>query len=285
MTNRCGAIPVYALSGEADGPWAAGFVHIETIAERSSLHGWEIAPHRHHHSLQLLIVQEGVVDILLDGARRQLAGPCHAAIPAGRLHGFRFEPGTHGHVLTFPLEFAGRASGPEDPLRRLFSQGAIGPIGTAAARRILWLAEEMLALARDIPAPGALLPALAESLVRSLPDLSGPAGQRRDDDDRLARFRLLIETHLRESRPVSFYAEALGVTERTLTRLCNRRLGLTPLELINRRRAMEAQRLLRFTNATVTQAATELGFPDPSYFSRFYQRMTGRRPNTERGLS
>jgi len=45
---------------------------------------------------------------------------------------------------------------------------------------------------------------------------------------------------------------------------------------------LEAHRLLRFTNATGTQVATELGFDDPSYFSRFYQRMTGRRPVEER---
>jgi single-stranded-DNA-specific exonuclease len=31
------------------------------------------------------------------------------------------------------------------------------------------------------------------------------------------------------------------------------------------------------------QIAAELGFEDPSYFSRFYLRMTGRRPGEERG--
>jgi AraC family transcriptional activator of pobA len=88
--------------------------------------------------------------------------------------------------------------------------------------------------------------------------------------------------HLREHRGLAFYAAALGCTERTLTRLARARLGASPLALINRRLALEAQRLLRYTNASVAQVAHELGFADPSYFSRFYLRQTGRRPQAER---
>lgn len=54
------------------------------------------------------------------------------------------------------------------------------------------------------------------------------------------------------------------------------------MDLIHRRLALEAHRLLRYTNATATQVAAELGFEDPSYFSRFYQRVTGRRPSQDK---
>jgi AraC family transcriptional activator of pobA len=60
--------------------------------------------------------------------------------------------------------------------------------------------------------------------------------------------------------------------------LCRARLDCSPLDLINRRLTLEAQRLLRYTSASVEQVAQELGFGDPSYFSRFYLRMTGHRP-------
>ena len=50
---------------------------------------------------------------------------------------------------------------------------------------------------------------------------------------------------------------------------------------MNRRLALEAQRLLRYTGASARAFSAEPGFADPSYFSRFYLRMTGRRPHDE----
>ena len=101
-------------------------------------------------------------------------------------------------------------------------------------------------------------------------------------DRRLARFRQLVEVNMAAHRDLDFYAKGLGTTVRTLTRLTREHLGASPQMLINRRLALEAQRLLRFTNASVTQVAGELGFADPSYFSRFYLRMTGRRPQADK---
>ena len=57
---------------------------------------------------------------------------------------------------------------------------------------------------------------------------------------------------------------------------------MTPLQIVNRRLLFEARRLLRFTNANCSEVAAELGFEDPSYFSRFYRRMTGHSPSAEK---
>lgn len=278
MAGRDAAIPAFRLYGEAEREEDGIFAHIETIAERSSLHDWEIAPHRHHRAIQVLIVAQGSVMLTLDGTTQALDGPCHVTVPAGAVHGFRFAPATHGWVLTLGQAFAARSAGPGDPLGRLLSAGGAGVLAADAARRIALLAGELLRLAEGLYEP-ALFHALAEALVRSLP--AGEAGAA-PDDRRLALFRHLVETHLAEHRPVQFYAASLGMTVRTLNRICQARLGCTPLEAINRRVAGEARRLLRYTNATVSQVADELGFGDPSYFSRFYLRMTGRRPAAER---
>ncbi|KAJ8137372.1 hypothetical protein OY671_009415, partial [Metschnikowia pulcherrima] len=47
------------------------------------------------------------------------------------------------------------------------------------------------------------------------------------------------------------------------------------MEVVHRRLALEARRSSRYTNASAVQVAAESGFDDPSYFSRFYRRMTG----------
>lgn len=278
MLQKPAAIPVFALYGEDDWQAPAGFAHIETIASRSALHDWHITPHRHDREVQLLLVREGPALVTLDDTLFRLEGPAFIVVPCDVVHGFRFTPETSGHVLTLSQEFAARARGSGDPLAQWLARGGHGPIPEAQAARVEWLAEELTALARDGLAADPLFAALAEALVRLL----AVGGASLPGDHRLALFRHLVQTHMGEHRDLAFYARSLGVTTRTLTRLCRDHLGSTPQALINRRLALEAQRLLRYTDASVTAIAADLGFADLSYFSRFYLRMTGHRPQAER---
>lgn len=277
------AIPRYALYGEGDRIAPGGFAHIETIAERSALHDWEIGVHRHDHFVQVLLVEEGHASVTLDGGTTELESPGRVIVPAAAVHGFRFRQGTRGFVLTLSTDFSTRAVGAGDPLLTMLAQGGIAQLSAEAAARALWLAREMLGLQQEWQQQDPLFLALAESLIRTIGRGDGGAGAAAGDDQRLARFRQLVELHYRQHRDLDFYAGALGLTRRTLSRLTAARLGCSPMDLIHRRLALEAQRLLRYTNATATQVAAELGFDDPSYFSRFYLRMTGKRPGEERG--
>jgi AraC family transcriptional activator of pobA len=276
------AIPTYSLYGEGADDAPASFAHIETIAERSALHDWEIGVHRHDNFVQVLLVEEGHADVVLEGVTAGLEGPGRVIVPAAAVHGFRFRHGTRGFVLTLSTDFSTRSCGPADPLLTALSRGGLAPLPPQATVRAFWLAREMLDLQQQWQEQDPLFLALAEALIRTLAAHEPTAAPTARTDRRLDRFRQLVELHYRQHRSLDFYADALGMTRRTLTRLTTAQLGCTPLEVIHRRLALEAHRLLRFTNATATQVATELGFDDPSYFSRFYQRMTGRRPIAER---
>lgn len=275
-------IPTYALYGEGAGQTPGGFAHIETIAERSALHDWEIGIHRHDHFVQVLLVEEGHAEVVLEGVSAGLEGPGRVIVPAAAVHGFRFREGTRGFVLTLSTDFSTRSTGPADLLLAALSRGGLAPLPSQATARAFWLAREMLELQQQWQEQDPLFLALAEALIRTLAAHEPVATPEARSDRRLDRFRQLVELHYREHRSLDFYAAALGMTRRTLTRLTAAQLGCTPLEVIHRRLALEAHRLLRFTNATGTQVAAELGFDDPSYFSRFYLRMTGRRPIAER---
>jgi AraC family transcriptional activator of pobA len=232
--------------------------------------------------VQVLILQKGRVEAVIDGARVTAQGPCFLSVPSQVVHGFRFTPETVGHVLTLSQEFAaGRRDG-SDAIARMLGRHVHGDSAPVLAR-VGWLCDEMLTLTRDWTAPVPLFGILAEALVHSLAESEMGEGTGTAGDARLARFRHLVEAHLTEHRDLDFYAKALGTTVRTLTRLTREHLGAPPQVLINRRLALEAQRLLRYTNASVAQVAGELGFADPSYFSRFYLRMVGCRPRGRRG--
>lgn len=274
-----GSIPSFVLYGERLSDNVPEFAHIETIAARSALYDWEISPHRHLRSVQALLLSSGQVQFRCDDLVRDLCAPCYMIVPIGSVHGFRFTPETSGHVMTLSAGFTSRATGSNDPLLHLLTQGACGTVPQANVARVSWLCEELLNCQADWRAPEPLFMALAEALVRSLP---APLQKQTADEERIVAFRRLIETHLREHRSLSWYAERLRVTPKTLTRICRRGLDCTPTELIHARQLLEARRLLGFTNATVTQVAEELGFPDTSYFSRFYKRLSGVRPTKDR---
>lgn len=271
-------IPSFLLYGEELGETPANFAHIETIATRSALHDWEIEPHRHLQSVQALLVFRGQLEFRCDAVVSRLGAPCFMTVPIGSVHGFRVSPDTAGYVLSLSAHFATRASGPEDPMLRLLTRGGSGAIPESVMTRAEWLCAELLSVQGDWHAPQPLFLALAEALLRSLYQSDARSDEGPTHDERLARFRHLIELHMREHRRIAWYARQLATTEKTLTRACRQRLGCTPSHLIHARLTLEAQRLLYFTNASVVQVAEDLGFSDPSYFSRFYRRMTGRRP-------
>lgn len=273
-------IPVFALYGDAAPAIVPAFLHIETISARSALHDWEISPHRHTQSVQVLILRAGRARMTVDGRQADLVGPAFVLIAAGSVHGFRFSPHSEGHVLTASSDMLARARVANDPMVALVSSGAHGPVDPERYDLLERYAGDLMALdaAGRLDDPLAL--ALLEVLVRSLPKVQPSGGD--TDDLRSARFRQLVERHLDEHRPMTFYADQLGVTERTLARLCRQRLGTAPLAYVQSRLLMEARRLLLYTNGTVAQIADQLGFLDPSYFARFYRRMTGRSPSEDR---
>ena len=278
------AIPAFHLYGEVHAPGAASasaFLHVETIAERSAIRGWEIGAHRHDHACQLLLLSTGWVEYRIDAASGRIDAPCHILVQAGAVHGFRFADGTGGHVLTMAPGLFRRSGASDDALSVLLVAGSRGALDPETAAAAGWLATEIARHGMD--GGSAYVVALAEALLCRLPaPVPEGSGSTGSDAARMQRFRALVDRDFRSDVAVGAYADALGITERTLTRLCRRATGLAPLRVIHLRRLTEAQRLLRYTNAAVGQIADELGFADPAYFSRFYRRMTGHSPLAER---
>ncbi|MHA0851207.1 helix-turn-helix domain-containing protein, partial [Serratia nematodiphila] len=96
------------------------------------------------------------------------------------------------------------------------------------------------------------------------------------------RFNKMVDERFREHLPVPEYAQALGVTESRLNDLCRRFANRPPKRLIFDRLLREAKRMLLFSACTVHETAYSLGFKDPAYFARFFNRLEGCSPSTYR---
>jgi AraC family 4-hydroxyphenylacetate 3-monooxygenase operon regulatory protein len=75
------------------------------------------------------------------------------------------------------------------------------------------------------------------------------------------------------------YASELHLTESRLTDICRRFANRPPKRLIFDRQLREARRLLLFSDSAVSEIAWQLGFKDPAYFARFFNRLVGCSPS------
>lgn len=281
------AIPNFVLYGESAGETEFGFIHVESIPARSSLHNWEIQPHRHDGLHQFFLVTAGEGRVRIDGAERRLRAPAFLSIPALVVHGFRFDRDIGGTVLTASQDILAAAlAGLQDPgLSAAMSAPLMSDLSrTQARRRALEAAfvevEEEFRW-RDLGARSAVTALLmlmivtAARLHRSL----GEAASRPSPDMLLVdRLRHLMEAHLCEHWPVGRFARTLGATESRLNRACRRITGQSVLQLLHGRLLLEAKRNLVYTSMRVSEVAYALGFEDPAYFSRFFLQREGKPP-------
>ncbi|SHN37039.1 helix-turn-helix domain-containing protein [Chitinophaga sp. CF418] len=94
----------------------------------------------------------------------------------------------------------------------------------------------------------------------------------------IRKFNLLVEEHFRAEHSVSYYAQLLNKSPKTLSNLFAIFNQKTPTQIIQERIIIEAKRLLRFTNKSPKQITFELGFEDPAYFSNFFKKHTNATP-------
>jgi signal transduction histidine kinase/DNA-binding LacI/PurR family transcriptional regulator/AraC-like DNA-binding protein len=77
-------------------------------------------------------------------------------------------------------------------------------------------------------------------------------------------------------------AAAVGVSEDYLSRIFNKEMGLSPWDYLNRYRVLQAKVLLRESKENITWIAAQVGFEDPAYFTRVFQKIVGCSPRQYR---
>ncbi len=100
--------------------------------------------------------------------------------------------------------------------------------------------------------------------------------------DVVRKFNVLVDTHYKTKRKVSDYADLLYKSPKTLSNLFARYNQKSPQQIILERLALEAKRLIRFTDKQNQEIAYELGFNDPAHFSSFFKKMTNLSPTQYR---
>lgn len=276
------AVPVFFLYGEPRRVVDARFLHLEPLADRSKPSDWNIRPHAHTDLNHVFFITGGGGRMTADGSELPITAPCLLTVPAGAVHGFTYEPGTTGWVLTIADAYLQELANREPDFVGMFgatrslhveNRPALDPRFAQLAQELVWNAPGYVAAIES-----QLLSILVEVLRRSryaAKEVRHVAGR---TAELVARFRERIEIMYRTAAVLSDYAASLQITQAQLRRACLQITGQPPMRLIQDRVFLEAQRVLLYTNMSVAETALHLGFMDSAYFTRFFTKCAGRSP-------
>ncbi len=284
MPKTVSTIQSYSLFGESK--HLPDVLHCETIADRSVLHDWELAPHRHARLHQVLLVRAGGGRVSLDDATFTLGPGSLVNIPPGHVHAFRFKPGTEGWVTTFADELIADLCHRVGDVRRELGRACVltadKSMGLAVAQ--IWQEFSGHSKARALVLRGlsaVLLGWISREMVAaesaSTRALAAPT-----ESHLVQKFVDLIDRHYLEHWQVSDYAKALSVSPTHLSRLARAATGRSAIRMIEARIMREARRNLAYTNLSISTVAYSLGYADPAYFTRVFKQDAGVSPKAFR---
>jgi len=125
-------------------------------------------------------------------------------------------------------------------------------------------------------------PAILETYIRSwflhcIELKRNDSGENKPD----LRLQFLIESvelNFKAQRKAAFYAHELSLSAKRLNELTKTSFGKTINQIINDRLILEAKREISCCEKPIKEISYELGFSEPSYFTRFFGKQTGYTP-------
>lgn len=280
-------IPNFYLYGEPHRLVDKGFVHIEALDERSRPSEWMIQPHSHAELSHLFIILSGGGAMRADGDDARFRAPAFLIVPATIVHGFEWLEDTTGFVITMANSYMMELHRHDPDLKRLLEKPVAVPIGghdrSHLKRLIGDLVRELAwsAAGHRAAVDAAMLSLLVIGLRHLTASVTPNPGASRHALT-VARLRQRIEERFRLREPVSVHAQALGVSPTALRVACAGIAGRSPREILDQRALLEAHRALLYSDVPVAEVGFSIGFSDPAYFSRFFQRNMGISPRAYR---
>jgi len=283
MKSTLPGVPLFQLYGENQAWPGTDLLHCESIPARSRLHHWEIKPHQHAELFQLLYVQRGEAQVEIEGVRSVISEAAIQVVPPLTVHGFHFSADIQGHVLTFGTALVADLEQRLGKPLSVLTKAACYPLGKDRVRLRNLIETLQQEYQGHEPSRVTLLEALVTALMVwiSRRQQQGQAPRNRDERDRqlLGQYLRLVEAHYREHLSVEDFAARMNIQSLQLNQLCRALSGQTALQVVHQRLLLEARRNLIYTRMSIGQLSDSLGFSDPTYFARFFKRLSGQTPN------
>ncbi len=273
-------VPAFFVYGEPSRALDVGFLHVETVMERKSLHFGRVAPHKHPLMGQITYWFRGAGRYRIEDRTWNFSAPAISFVPSNVVHGFDVGDEADAIVVSVSDDLL-RAMAPQVDLALDVPVLLSGETDAAGWAKVGSLLDMVMEEYRGgAAASERVLAGLVGVVLSLMARLGGNVGfEAASPAVALGlELRRAIDRHYREDWPVGCYVEALATTPHLLDKAARTIFGQTVKDMVLERRLLEARRLLRFTIRPVEDIGREIGFEDPAYFSRFFRRRTGSSP-------
>lgn len=208
-------------------------------------------------------------------------------VSPGQVHQIITDPNPTGYVILFTSEFLEKSSIRPDFIAnlKLFQQSDETPPLPLTNKMIDTLkpfAEQMVAAFHSqndmfLETIGAYLKLFLIECNESCSFSPGTNTQSIEVGKTIVKnFKAIVEKHYGEWHQVKNYAEELNVTPNYLNEVIKSAINVSAKDFIQNRLILEAKRMVIFTGKSGKQIGFELGFDDPSHFSKFFKSNTGQ---------
>jgi AraC family transcriptional regulator, transcriptional activator of pobA len=275
------ATPVYSI--DAFGPKAGwNDFYIEKFRDHVDAHPFVGKPHKHDFYFILFLLNGGG-NHTIDFMSHPMSADSIYLMTPGQVHTWNLTAKTDGYVVFFTKEFYQMQLIESNLLEFPFyhSIAASPVIHNVQRDPIDFIFKRMLKeYTTTAQPPLRLLRAYLDVLLLETAKYYRAAGTGTTHavTYKLRKLEKLIDEHFITHRRPADYAEMMNLAPTYLNSICKINLGKTLTDLIQSRTILEAKRLLAYSDLHVNELADKLGFADASYFSRWFGKYAGCKP-------
>lgn len=220
-----------------------------------------------------------------EGLEEKPTLPCLLSIPEHTPHGFAFEPGFRGRVVTLSSAYLDYLFQSSTPVLMALSRMQLLPLheedASLAYFRLIFdkLMEETR---EDKPERALVIKACLAQLLVEIFRFSRLQTLRTDPESKnIGHFRA-FQHNMRANRSgkkqIKHYARELGITPEHLNRVCKQVSGHSASDVIQEYLVTEARRYLKYTSLSISEVSYRMNFDNPGYFARLFKKRTGLTP-------
>jgi len=278
-------IPVFGISQVGQEPLRREGIGVTSLTASVLNDPGRLRPHYHNFFQMILIRGNGAV--MHDFRDSQVSGLTLFFLSPGQVHTMRPRRDFDGITVSFTQGFFDHRAAPPSALFELpfFFTTEISPLLKIPRGDTFRIAECFAEMQREFTAAEANAAEVLRAWLRilfarvlRLLEQNRPSANPSRQSVLVRQFHLAVERGFRQERALTDYARELEVTANHLNDIVRAETGRSAGSIVRQRRLLDAQRLLSHSDLTVSEIGYQTGFPDPSYFVRFFRRETGKTP-------
>ncbi|HSF52394.1 MAG TPA: AraC family transcriptional regulator [Algoriphagus sp.] len=280
------SLPIYQIQDFENHRINSSAFYYSGLGSHLEKHKFIQIPHKHDFFI-LMLVTVGTGNHSIDFRNYEVNPGTAFFLKPGQVHSWQLSKDTDGHILFFNSGFY-REGFPGKNLDRFtffsFSHfPASLTLDPEKSREIEFLFSEInREVSASLWSKKEILRSFTEILLIKLSRIyhyaNGLGATVLPSEDQFKTLESYIESEFRLHREASFYAEKMHLSLKQLNRLTKHTTGKAISQLLLDRVILESQRLLTYSDKSISEIAVLLGFQDPSYFTRLFRKKIGQTP-------